>query len=151
VKLGLKIRSHQTISRLSLSMGGVDLDFQAESDPFPIEIDGNDLIPRQADSYVQGLLVGTFGGTKDEWKGFRIPKDWLGGSTSFKTNFVLDGFTLMGPAFQVVPLVFPLYDTGSFASGHYVVGASVLPGKLDDDPGDPSPLRDGKGRQKKRR
>lgn len=134
VMFGIKIQAGQTIKKLL--------------------IDGNNLIPDQADAYVQGLLVGTFGGTKDEWQGFIIPHDWLGNiGTSFKTDFVLDGFTLMGPAFQVVPLVFALAKSGSFGTGHYIVGASVLPGKLDDDPSDPSPSRGqrGTGARHKRR
>src|SRR5262245_2467568 len=57
VMFGMKIQKGQKIKKL--------------------EIDGNDLIPDQVSSFVQGLLVGTFGGTKDEWQGFIIPKDWL--------------------------------------------------------------------------
>lgn len=137
VKFGMRIQAGQTI--MTLTIGGHDLN-----------------IPSHINETVQGELMDTFGGTDQEWKGFVIPKAWVPNTSGiFRTVFRLDGFMLMSPEFQVVPLLFALAESGSFGTGHYIAGASVLTGKHPDDPADPSPARGrarkGKGAKRKTR
>lgn len=113
-KLGLRIRSGQEVEQLTLTPAtGPAVQPVPEGPPYPIAAELESICPAAT--------------TGDKWVGFTAT-----GTRSLQagcsTRLRVKPFTVHRNGFQVVAVAATLANV-PFATGHYLVGASVLPGE----------------------
>ena len=112
VKIGMKIRAHQRLAQLKLSMGDTVLDVQAEDDPYPIAQELDTVFPHDAD---------------ERWIAHLVRYSPAFDAKLLEMAFAVENFDAPSHSFQPMPMVFAYLDE-PFAGGHFLVAVSILTG-----------------------
>lgn len=112
VKLGMKIRSHQRLDHLKLTMGDADLDVQPEPDPFPI---------------AQELDTVFRHGPDERWIAYVVRHSPAFDARLLELAFAVENFDIPSHSFQPMPIVFA-YSDEPFRGGHFLLAVSILTG-----------------------